>query len=301
MLVQNKNYPLDQSPFYKLKTKAKLARLLKTSTKQLNLLKSDNNYRTFLKDGKTVVHPSFHLKKVQSRFLDLLKKIETPEWYFSKKGKTHISNARRHQNGDYCLTVDVKGFYENSKREYVFRFFKYQMEQSNDVAFFISELLTYKGYLPRGSPTSSLISFWAFKRAFENINKEAEYRGLIMSLWVDDLAFSSNSPIQKKFPYVINKILAGVSHKLKPAKILFYKKTDYKKITGCMVDKNSELLAPNKLRHKIVTDLKANTVERLQDKKVQSVIGRINSVQQIQKELFSSSIKVIKNQRVSKP
>ena len=54
----------------------------------------------------------------------LIQKVERPEWLVSgEKGKCYIDNGKKHIHSNYFLTMDIKKFYDNCEREYVFLFF----------------------------------------------------------------------------------------------------------------------------------------------------------------------------------
>ncbi|GJM72667.1 hypothetical protein HMSSN036_48830 [Paenibacillus macerans] len=118
--------------------------------------------------------------------------IRRPDWLISgEKGKSYIDNGKVHQNSSVFLTIDIKKFYDNCKREYVFRFFKDKMCCAGDVAGVLAEIVTFNGGIPTGCPTSQLIAYYAYEEMFENINKIASKHGCIFTLYVDDMTFSS--------------------------------------------------------------------------------------------------------------
>ena len=64
-----------------------------------------------------------------------------------------------------------------------------------------------------------------------------------------------------------------------------YLANDYKKITGCIVSKEKELIVPNKIKYKIRL-LKNNKYTI--DKKINSVLGLINTAQIFEKQKYAS-------------
>lgn len=119
-----------ESPFYKLKTKNKLAALLGVSIPELFLLgKDDGNYSVFeqlSKKGKSrqIQKPLEALDIVHTRIASLLSRIALPEYLHSgKKGHSNISNARIHLNSEKMMTADVKSFFPSTSRMMVFSFF----------------------------------------------------------------------------------------------------------------------------------------------------------------------------------
>ena len=134
-----KTYKIESSPLYGLKNKKRLATLFRIPLKQLIQFQSSNNYNTYPLNQKNrireIQEPKTRLKCVQKRFKVLLQRIETPDWLISgKRGNSFVTNAQQHLNSKHFLTVDIESFYKNSEKEYIFRFFHYNMKMSEDVA-----------------------------------------------------------------------------------------------------------------------------------------------------------------------
>lgn len=67
-------------------------------------------------------------------------------------------------------------------------------------------------------------------------------------------------------------------------------KNQHKLVTGCIITPDNELKVPNKKRKEILTcwfDLHKNE-ERKSSKEVKSILGKIQSANQIQSSLFSN-------------
>jgi RNA-directed DNA polymerase len=61
------------------------------------------------------------------------------------------------------------------------------------IAWILTDLVTYKGVLPTGSPSSQLVVYCAYSLMFEEIKSISEKYGCIFSLYVDDMTLSSDS------------------------------------------------------------------------------------------------------------
>lgn len=83
-----------------------------------------------------------------------------------ERGKCYIDNGKAHIMSHYVLTMDIKNFYDNCNREYVFRFFKDKMLMAGDIAGFCTDLVCLEGGIPTGCPTSQLIAFYAYEAMF---------------------------------------------------------------------------------------------------------------------------------------
>ncbi|MCE5248928.1 reverse transcriptase family protein [bacterium] len=258
------------------------------------------HYKIYLKKDKkgkerTICEPVDKIKKIQKRLQILISRIELPYYLFSgKKGFCYVDNAKFHINANNLINIDIKSFYPNCKREYIFKLFRYKYLMCEDVAWFLTDLVVYNDYLPTGSPTSQIVAFWAYKDMFDKMNKYAHTNGLIFSVFVDDITFSSDKSISKTLSYQIGKELKRNGHSMKEEKTKFFSKKRYKIVTGCMISPDNDLKVPNRLRKKIVDDLNAYNINAsLQLKK--SILGKIQAAQQIEPNLFISTKQKIMN------
>ncbi len=288
---QNKKYSLEQSPLHKLWSRPKLARLLALrSTTDFKRFGGDCDYRTRPQPDrpeKTLTTPNYHLKLIQRRIKELIGRISTPDYLFSGvKGRSYIKNAAFHKNGRYILTVDVKAFYESCDIEYVFRFWRYRFEMPEDLAWLMARICTYKNHIPRGSSHGQLIAFWAYEKMFDRINRLASDGGCNFTLYVDDMAFSSQHPISKRMVFELKSVLREYGLDLHRGKTKFFPKNTPKLVTGCIIQ-NGELRTPNKRTAEVVRLIsELNKAKYVEKEKINSLRGKINSIRQIEKHRF---------------
>ncbi len=286
-----REYEISVSPLHSVRSKRELAGYLGVSLKRLQVLATGSHYYSFEKNGKTIWAPFPELKKVQRKIHSLLSRVKSPHWLQSgRKGTSHVINARQHLKGKFGLTMDIKGYYESTRSEFVFRFFKYQMKQSDDVAWLCTGLVTRAGSIPRGSPASPLTSFWAYKPCFEKVQALTESAGAKMTLFFDDISSSGARSISGKIPHQVNYALKRVGLRLNPEKIRFYQAGDFKKYTGAMVSPAGQLAIPNRRRKvafdRFVLELRASDGELAPSN---SLMGRMNAERQIEPRFLSSA------------
>ncbi len=259
-MANNKIFPLEKNPLYRIRNKKKLAILLGTSLSKLQKLSKSNSYKVFTitKNSKQRVcqEPLNDLKKVHNKIRCLLTKIKTPTYLISgKKGLSYIDNARPHIESSYILTMDIDKFYFNCKKTIIFNFFRHKMKTTVDVAELLTNLVIYqnddKSYLPTGSPSSQIIAYLSCKATFDKINTLSKNHNCIFTLYVDDLTLSSKSPIKKILNYLIKIELKKLSHSLNNKKTKYNLKSYDKLITGVVITKNNQLKIPNRQRLKI--------------------------------------------------
>lgn len=247
-----KTYPLNQSPFYKLSTKKKLADFLGLELRNLfDITKEvDNSYKTFvLGSGHLVKHPLFYrkprevqqlkprLERVHKRIYELLKRIETPNYLHSAtKGKSYATNASAHakETSEMSYNVDIKQFYQNVRQVAIFDFFARTMLCSRDVAFILSSLCSYKGIIPTGSCLSPLLSFFVNQKMFDALHDLAINNSLVMTVYVDDVVFSGVL-ISENVAYKIDSTVK--SFRYHPHKQKLFKRNQVKIITGLAINR----------------------------------------------------------------
>lgn len=235
MKNQLKKHDITQCALYKCRSKSRLAKILQIDSEEFNDLDKIVNYSSFLKDKKDgeqrkITSPNKKLKTVQRRILRLLTRIERPPWVISsQRGKSYIDNGKYHQQSTYLISMDIRKFYENCSREYIYQFFKNSLHTSSDVAEILTTIVTLENKLPTGSPTSQIIAYYAYQKMFNEIHDIAEQYGCIFTLYVDDMTFSSNLPFNTS--QLKNKIdieLRRYSHKPKYSKIKYFSKRNIK-------------------------------------------------------------------------
>lgn len=301
MRTDRKKYDITQCALYKCRTKKRLEQLLKLKSGELKQIADVISYHSFEIEKKNtkknasvemrqITAPDRQLKAIQSRILFLLQRVIRPEWLISgEKGKCYIDNGKAHRYSNYCLTIDIKKFYNNCKRDPVFCFFKQDLCTSSDVAKILTDVVTYHGGIPTGCPTSQMLAFYAYHRMFSEINEIAESFACKFTLYVDDMTFSSDSPFNVQLlTRAIDLTLRKYGHRPKYSKIKYYSKAMPKLITGVVITPEHTLAVPNSLQKNIYDDfqgikhLQKQTVIEGKDKRtVRRLRGRIQAAQNI--------------------
>lgn len=253
---KRRKHQLVESSFYKLKTKRKLAALLRVTIPELKIATSDvGNYVVFEQEGKsgkprTIQHPKDNQKAIHCRTASLLCRIELPDYLHSgRKKHSHVTNAKAHKGDKKVLTTDIKAFFPSTTRKMVFNFFYNVMKCSSDVADLLASICTYNKHIPTGSQLSMPLAFWANIRMFEQLDVLSRSHNVNMTVYVDDLTFSGDA-INRHFLSVVKKIIKANGHIAHPDKTKIFGKSDIKVITGVAI-KNEDMLITNK-QHKLI-------------------------------------------------
>lgn len=191
------------------------------------------------KDGtikKRFIRPSkSKLKELQIRIKSrVLEKIELPKnIHGGRKKKSNITNAKEHQGKKYILTTDLKEFFPSVKPTLIHQAFL-DLNFNKQFAYYIMKLVTWKGELPQGTPTSTHIANIVFLKIDNLLIKICEENDITYTRFVDDLTFSSQRDFQNLVP-VILKTVTDSGFKLS------HRKTSYSGkqiITGIQVFNN---------------------------------------------------------------
>ncbi len=296
------SYTIKTSPFYKLSSKRHLCELLEInySLKTLRSLCLDSKYFARSKKKKTkfgqdklrpIEEPKPDLKKIHSRLKDLFARIEAPPYLKSGvKGESYKTNAEAHlvQKAKYYVMMDIKAFFPSCTQNSLFKSLKDHFEMMPDIAWTLSNLVTYKGHVPTGSPFSQQAAFWANKSIFDEIGKLAQKYSIAFTLYVDDMTFSSQKRIPQAFLNGVNKLLNSNDLRIKASKTEFCGPNDFKCVTGAGITPSGNLAVPNKRKKTIISCAKKPDLTL---KDLSSLVGRINEVQFLEETIFGNSIK----------
>lgn len=297
-----KKYDVTQCALYKCANQRRLEKILRLQKYDLNYIASAIEYHSFQRDKKgtlekrIITAPGWTIKQIQARILKLLQPIERPDWLISgEKGKCYIQNGEAHRDSHFVLAVDIRKFYDNCSREYVYRFFVDYLKTSNDVAGVLTDIVTYNSAIPTGCPTSQIIAYYAYRNMFHEIYEVAYRFGCTFTLYVDDMTFSS----QMDFPHErlaneIDKLLRKYGHKPKYRKTKYYGANEAKPITGTIVTPEHTLDIPNSLQRKVYDNFQyiKNAVTNHQelgdeDTRILSTLrGQIQAARNIDRERF---------------
>lgn len=270
---------MNTRPFYKMKSINKLKELL-----YINNFNFINKYQMYLtKDNRLVENPNPKLKMVQRRILQLLQRENNliPNYIMNRKGSSWIENGTFHKESKYFYIIDLSKFFPSIVRIKVFYYFRHYQKTSIDVANTLANILTINiddikmkssvkewydevnttrkhciplSHLPTGSPTSPILSYLTNIAMFNELNTISKNINLKMSIYVDDITFSSSSPISKSTRDKINNVINKNRYTINKNKTkLKTRKYDHIVITGVVLQKSSNgVTIKNKLSKKIV-------------------------------------------------
>lgn len=243
---ERKSYALSQSALYLTTNKSKMATIL-TTTVQV-LVESVGDYRRFemipekdpFKLGnppkkRQVQKPAPKLMAIHERILKLLRCVKVPEYMqFALKGTSYKKNAEMHVLGQCVATLDIRNFFGSTSQSKVFNFFNISMKAPGDIANLYARITTIDNCLPTGSPLSPLLSFYANKALFDDLDSIAKEHRLKFTCYVDDLTFSGDK-ISPRFLWRIEERIRKSGHTIASSKTKVFSAGMPKHITGVVV------------------------------------------------------------------
>lgn len=244
------------SPFYRLRSRQKLASLLFIGMPKLQQLALGQNlYYVFNKpkaSGGTreISAPRDDLKAVQGRIANLLQRIAPPDYLFAPvSGRSYVDNAAIHMGAISIRLLDIDDFFPSCTANKVIWFFNKRMECSPDVSAILRALVTKDGALPQGSPCSPILAYLCYLEMWSEIAKIVDSAGCKLSLYADDLTISGQH-VPENAVWQIKKSLRKHGHRYKPSK----ERSKYGKpveITGVIL-RSGGLCPPNRQHKKLI-------------------------------------------------
>lgn len=304
-------------PLYELKSKKLLCHLL--GIKDNRLLKQSyvasliEPYIDTTGKPRLIEPPRAELKIVQERIKNLLGRIAVPNNVFSGiKGRSYADNAAFHigANPRYLFKIDSTAFFPSISREVVYNFFLSDLKCSPDVAniltnfttidlskaairipqtvydFLSGKNVTCLNHLISGAPTSQILSYLVNHKMFDEMQLLSDKHSTIMTVYVDDVTFSSEQKITRGFKEKIFRIIAKHNYQVSKGKVKSYTKKYAKLVTGVIIDANGELAVKNSLQNKIIIehDYLRNHPDDIKSR--QRLRGLVTAARQVRKGVF---------------
>lgn len=221
---------------------------------------TEQYFHPFVQKGRNLNSVDNPLLTIQKRInLFLQNNVEFPkEMYGGLKGKNNILNSKKHLGKKYKFKTDFKNYFPSINHKKVYNAL-IAIGFSADIASIVTKLTTFKGMLPQGAPTSTILANIVILPTFLRLKKWCDDNEIVITNFVDDIAFSSHKCFKSKTQEIINILL---SSGLK----INYNKTLYKigniEITGVNV-KNNVLTPSDKIKGKIETEKNSDTKQNL--------------------------------------
>ena len=290
--LETRNKTEKQLDLYGISTLPELAEILDFPIKSL-IDATKKGYRSYQVQGKTkkrlIEEPNVILKLLLKDLKEILfEKFDCPEYNKCWAGGNNYLNAQAHAGQHAFVTTDISSFFTNSKACYVRNFFKNKLNISGEALEILVQMCTFRGHIPTGAPTSSILAFLAHKDLFDEIAQNMDKKGITFTLYVDDITLSAKHGITGDEIKFIKSVLKRHKLEIKPEKTKFY---SFKKamITGFYLNQGGKVSVPDSVGYKIVSLLREKNLGDMSKKELRSLIGLINYCQTADKRSFSAT------------
>ena len=148
-----------------------------------------------------------------------------------------VKNAEPHVNKRFVLNMDIKDFFPSISAKSVLELFRSEWFRYNEkTAIAFALLLTYKGILPAGAPTSPVISNFICLPLDKELLQFCQINQLCYTRYADDLTFSSDLSITRE--QILNIIALLKKHGFRTNKKKFRLQSYHtqQKVTGIVVN-----------------------------------------------------------------
>lgn len=247
--------------------------------------KAESYYNPFNKQKlnklRRIDNPTGKLKTIQGRiYKRLLKKIPLPDGMMGGvSGKSFIDNAEIHVDKGVVVTMDLRDCFPRVKDKIIFKVFREHLQCSEEIAKLLTRLTTYKTYLPQGAPTSTILANLSLIPMFTEMKIIASKNGLSLTLFVDDISLSG--PNADKFVDQFIKIIQKNGHAVRQKKVKVMRQAKRQQVTGIVVNKR-QAVPKNKIQdYKNTIFALAKSGASLNEKDLNSVLGKIESVRNV--------------------
>lgn len=184
-------------------------------------------------------------RKIHKTICKCLHSSKVPYLHSTIKNVSYISNSKVHEGNKNVLMIDLKDFFTKIEKQKVKQTFIEFFGLHGDIAELYAKILTSPSDEPpyhngvytlgQGLPSSPIVAYLCNARLFENLNEYCEKNNIKMTVYVDDVTFSSDSKISQS---VIDKIIGtficnGLTVNRSKIHLSGFEKKS--KITGCYV------------------------------------------------------------------
>ncbi|WP_427340440.1 reverse transcriptase domain-containing protein [Caloranaerobacter sp. DY30410] len=208
-------------------------------------------------------------------------------------GNALINNAKIHRYNLYILIIDIKNFFPSIRKNKVYNLFR-KIGYNGLISEILSNICTYKGYLPQGGVTSPYLSNLICYKLDKRISGYCNKRDINYSRYADDLVFSANNKNELKKAFnVIKDIIEDEGFKLNDNKTRYLVPKSRKRITGITVN-DGNLKAPKELKRK-VRAMTHRSIVLADYSKIEKIRGYVSFINSIENGYYDKIINYINN------
>lgn len=222
----------------------------------------------------------------------ILNNIDIPRYITAfEKNRSIPDMATLHVNKEVVVSVDIKDFFHSIKQSHIYDFFT-GMGIDEMPSRTLSEICTYKSFLPQGALTSPKLANIITALTFGPTLKEyCDTNGLTLTIYADDVTISSTNPatnVSEILSFVTSTIRVN-SFRVNHAKTKVMWKTSRQYVCGVVVNNKTNMIKKERYKLRaIVHNITKNGVESEALKNqseishfIHHIRGRINWLKQL--------------------
>lgn len=242
------------------------------------------------------------MRAAQYRILTrILEKVDVPEYVYAfEKGKNIPKMAQVHVAKGLVISLDLKDFFGSIKQSHLLELFK-NMGFGDAPALTLSELCTYKSFVPQGALTSpkvsNLITTYTFGPA---IKEYCDRNGYALSIYADDITISCDKDLIKEGGYdsaleivrFVSSTVSSYGFKVNREKTKLMRPSQRQYVCGAVVNSKVNLQKSERnILRAIIHNASVNGLEAEADRShlsvdefVNKIMGRLNWFGQLNPE-----------------
>ena len=196
---------------------------------------------------REITAPKAYLKWIQSLINIILSNICEfhPKAHGFVSGRSVVSNAKLHTGKHYVYNIDLKDFFPSIHFRRVKSVLQLPpLNLSDELAFTVANLVSFKGVLPQGAPTSPIISNIIANRLDRRLNGLAKKFNSTYSRYADDITFSSDHNIYQpdsEFIIKMRDIINKENFRINPDKTRLQRRNYKQEVTGITVNEKTNV------------------------------------------------------------
>lgn len=152
-----------------------------------------------------------------------------------RAGRSIKDNALPHVGMDFVCTIDLQDFFPSITTDRIAGVFK-SLGYTNDVAYALSRLTTFKNRLPQGAPSSPGLSNIILRRLDSRLSAYCARRKWNYTRYCDDLTFSGSGSISPHTIQTIQLIIESENFRINHKKTRVRRRCSTQVVTGLVVN-----------------------------------------------------------------
>lgn len=230
-------------------------------------------------------NPAPELKEVQRR---IVRHILAPLGFGEAahggiRGRSPETNAKVHQGQRCVVKMDVKSFFPSVQCKRIYRMFRHEHGFGRDVSHLLTRLVTLRGGLPQGAPTSPAVANHFARSVDERLKPSLARHKLRCTRFIDDFTISGDRP--ELLIDLTTRLLRAKGLRTHPNKLKVSPCSGPQEVTGLVVNREGRLSIPRAYRDAVRSSIhKLRALPQVEwPKQVESIKGKLKHIERYNK------------------